>query len=251
MQKLQFSGYDKRFRFSVADSALNAFGIIKQQAANGQRPINRPRNWMRKERRIETQRKRKQWYKRGGFESVLFVPPTPDGELKRMCQERIMESGYMIRVVEKTGRKLKHLIQRTNPFKQARCERDDCFPCNSGSTGDCEKESITYRINCGNETCILHDIYNGETASNGYTRGKEHLDDLERKNPKCALWRHCSEMHNGETQTFKMNVERHFKNDAMLRQISEAVNINNTPTDNVMNTRSEWNMPRVPHAQIT
>jgi len=251
MKKLQFSGYNKGCRYSVADSALKAFEKIKQQALDGERPINRPRGWMRQERRLQSQEKKKDWYKRGGFESVLFVPGTPNGELKRMCQKTILDNGFMIKVVEKNGTKLKHFLQKSNPFSGDRCNRNDCFPCNSGSKGNCQKESITYKIKCGNEMCEQHNIYNGETSYNGYTRGKEHLDDLRRKNPKCALWRHCLEIHKGEPQTFEMKIEQHFKNDAMLRQVSEAVNIANTPTVSIMNTRSEWNMPRVPHAQIT
>ena len=251
MMKLQFSGYNKGFRYSIANSALEAFKTIKQQAVIGIRPINRPREWMRPERRLESQKKKKNWYKRCGFESVIFVPPTPNGELKKMYQYRIKQSGFMIKVTEKTGTKLKHLVQRTNPYKQEKCGKNDCFPCITGGKGNCQKESITYKINCDDQTCTHHNIYNGETSYNGYTRGREHLEDLAKKNAKCALWRHCVEMHNNETQTFTMKIDQHFKNDAMLRQISEAVNINNTPTDNIMNTRSEWNMPRVPRAQIT
>ena len=250
MAKLQFSGYNKRFRYSVADSALKAYRNIKEKAIIGERPINRPKDWKKDGRRIEIHMKKKEWYKHGRFESVLFVPPTPDRKLKKLYQEKIVENGYAIKVVEKTGTKLKHILQKTNPFKRERCDKEDCFPCNSGSKGDCLKESITYRINCDDDTCTNRNIYNGETSYNGYTRGKEHIDDLQRKNPDCPLWRHCLQAHHGKMKTFKMNIRGHFKNDAMLRQITEAVNINNTPQNHTMNTRSEWNMARVPHAQI-
>ena len=39
-------------------------------------------------------------------------------------------------------------------------------------------------------------------------------------------------------------------NDAMLRQISEAVQIDNVDPEKLMNTRAEWNMTRVPRATI-
>ena len=61
----------------------------------------------------------------------------------------------------------------------------------------------------------------------------------------------CLEVHNGEVQEFEMNVTRSFKNDAMLRQITEAVQIDNTEQGRLMNTRAEWNMTRVPRATIT
>ena len=47
-----------------------------------------------------------------------------------------------------------------------------------------------------------------------------------------------------------MKVTGTFKNDAMLRQISEAVQIENTNPVKLMNTRAEWNMTRVPRAIV-
>ena len=54
----------------------------------------------------------------------------------------------------------------------------------------------------------------------------------------------------GELQEFCMSVTGTFKNDPMLRQISEAVQIDATPPELIMNTRAEWNMTRVPRAEI-
>ena len=84
-----------------------------------------------------------------------------------------MGSGLKIKVVEKTGKKLKHLIQKTAPFKQERCAKEDCFPCDSGSKGDCLKESITYKIECGDEAC----------TEKTYTMARPHtMDTLEVRN---------------------------------------------------------------------
>ena len=65
------------------------------------------------------------------------------------------------------------------------------------------------------------------------------------------LWRHCLEQHGGEVQTFLMSVTDTFKNDAMLRQITEAVQINNMEVGERMNDRAEWNMTRIPRTVIT
>ena len=65
------------------------------------------------------------------------------------------------------------------------------------------------------------------------------------------LWRHCLEQHGGEVQTFLMSVTGTFKNDAMLRQITEAVQINNMEVGERMNDRAEWNMTRIPRTVIT
>ena len=65
------------------------------------------------------------------------------------------------------------------------------------------------------------------------------------------LWRHCVEQHGGEEQTFLMCVTGTFRNDAMLRQITEAVQINNMDVNVRMNDRAEWNMTRIPRTVVT
>ena len=41
-----------------------------------------------------------------------------------------------------------------------------------------------------------------------------------------------------------------YKNDAMLRQIMEAVQIEGRDDTSLMNNRAEWNMTRVPRVNI-
>ena len=106
-----------------------------------------------------------------------------------------------------------------------------------GGTGNCNSEGITYNLKCKTE-CETKD--RGESSGNGYTRGDEHLTNLNNRDLRQSpLWRHCLEVHNGEVQEFEMNVTRSFKNDAMLRQITEAVQIDNTEQGRLMNTRAE------------
>ena len=127
----------------------------------------------------------------------------------------------------------------------------DCFICTTTRKGNCEREGVTYRIGCLGENC-RKGKYKGESASNGYTRGLKHMTDLMGRNvDNSPLWRHCLEEHNGELQRFEMSVTGSFRNDAMLRQISEAVQIENTTAGTLMNDRAEWNMTRVPRATIT
>ena len=107
---------------------------------------------------------------------------------------------------------------------------------------------ITYQLDCSNERCERK--YKGETSYNGYKRGKEHTYLLNGRSEKSPLWKHCERDHNREIQTFSMKVTGTYRNDAMLRQISEAVQIENTETDSLINTRAEWNMTRVPRINI-
>ena len=95
-------------------------------------------------------------------------------------------------------------------------------------------------------------MYKGETASNGYTRGGEHISALEARDTKNSpLWRHCVSEHRGEMQEFGMTVTGSYRNDTMLRQITEAVQINNMDPNTLMNDRAEWNMTRIPRAIVT
>ena len=96
------------------------------------------------------------------------------------------------------------------------------------------------------------DVYKGETAFNAYTRGGEHMSRLAARDlDNSPLWRHCLEQHRGEEQTFLMSVTGTYRNDAMLRQIAEAVQINNLDTSRRMNDRAEWNMTRIPRTVIS
>ena len=251
MKKMQYSGYTQPFRYNVVKSALNAFESIKEKKVLGIRPINRPKDWRRAERDEETQEKKRTWYRNGGFDSVLFVPSTPEGKLKNMYQREIAKSGVRIKVVEKTGTTLRSRMQTSDPFKPQGCGRLQCFVCSSGGTGNCNSESITYEIMCKGE-CEERNDYKGESGSNAYTRGEKHKTDLNARNAtNSPLWRHCRDVHNGDLQEFQMNVTGTFKDDAMLRQIMEAVQIENVEPAKLMNTRAEWNMTRVPRATIT
>ena len=251
MRKMQYSGYDKTFRYTVAKSAINAYETIRDNETNRIRPMHRPKTWQRVERLEEKEEKKKTWYKRGGFDSVLFIPATPDGKLKRMYEGVIQRSGIRMKVIERTGRTLKSQLQTSNPFREPNCGRGDCFVCSTFGQGNCNTESVSYVINCTGGECEKG-VYKGETAYNGYTRGKEHMARLAARDlPNSPLWRHCLEQHGGEEQGFLMSVTGTYRNDAMLRQITEAVQINNMDPRERMNDRAEWNMTRIPRTVIT
>ena len=121
MLKMQYSGYNKMFKYHVVNGAINAYQKIREKEDLGIRPMHRPKNWERESRRKEKEMKRKRWYKDGGFNSVLFVTMTRNGELKRRYEKEIRKSGLRIKVVERTGRTLKSQLQTSNPFREANC----------------------------------------------------------------------------------------------------------------------------------
>ena len=248
---MQYSGYNKSIRCDVTRSAIHAYQTMMENAERGIRPVNRPKGWQRDERTEQKEQKKKNWYRQGGFDSVLFVPTTPAGKLKRMYEKEIQRSGIRIKVVERTGRTLKSQLQTSDPFKPEVCGRHDCYVCTTTGKGNCDAESVTYNIGCEGQECVKGQ-YKGETAGNGFTRGLQHRTNLANRNlDNSPLWRHCLEEHGGEMQRFQMSITGTFKNDPMLRQITEAVQINRTDRNELMNNSAEWNMTHVPRSVIT
>ena len=76
------------------------------------------------------------------------------------------------------------------------------------------------------------------------------MKSLAKKEERSALWKHCKEKHNNEMQKFEMNVTGSYSNDAMLRQISEGVRIDQLPEASLMNSKNEWNYFGVPRAVV-
>ena len=249
MKRIQFSGYSKEFRFDVYNSAVKAYNILKEKEENGERPINRPKEWKRKERKKEKESKKMNWYKSRGHESVIFVPCTPESRLKKIYEEQIKKTEFKIKVVEKGGTKMKDILHRKNPFKKMKCDRNDCFVCSTGGKGACDKENITYDIIC-QAPCLHKSVYRGESSFNAYTRGKEHLEKYQAGDAQSTLVNHCNDKHGGEHVQFRMDVTGYFHNDAMLRQINEGINIKRTSEERLMNSRREWHITPIPHSTV-
>ena len=53
----------------------------------------------------------------------MFIPATPDSELRKKLQEEVDRKGFKIRVVEKSGTKLVRLLQSNDPFKREMLSR--------------------------------------------------------------------------------------------------------------------------------
>ena len=116
--RMQFSGYSKKFRSEVFDSEIKAYREIQRAARVGDRPIHRPRAWRAEEREKARIEKGKNWYAKGGHDSVIFLPATPGWELKRSLQQEIAMSGFKVKVMEKVGKTVKQQLQRSDPFRE-------------------------------------------------------------------------------------------------------------------------------------
>ena len=255
MARMQASGYDKEFRFQVLKSAMNAFEEKKEECRTSGVPLYRPRSWRRKERRKEREEKKKTWFKRNGVESVMFIPATPNEELRKILQEKVDQSGVKVKVIEKSGTKMVRLLQKNDPFQKRACrDAENCLVCNGGDEeegGDCRESGVTYKVKClapseDDPEQICGEPYNGETDRNGYSRGGEHVEDLNHEREQSVLWRHCVDKHGGVKQKFRMVIQDRSRNDPTKRQILEAVRIRRAGDNQIMNGRSEWNGNRIP-----
>ena len=248
MARMQSSGYDHRFRLEILKSALNAFKQKKDEDKSGRKKMYRERTWNRKERRKQKQERKNNWFGNSQVESILFIPATPNSTLKRRMQDELKAKDMKIKVIEKSGTKIVRLLQRNDPFKKKECpDAKNCLVCSGQKPGGCRDNSVVYTIKC---TGGCGHEYIGQTGSNAYTRGKQHLERYKQKAEDSALWKHCVNNHNGNNQQFEMNITDRVRNDSTKRQIIEAVRLQNAPEATSMNSRGEWNTARVPRIQI-
>lgn len=244
------SGYKHKFRLEVATSAVKAYKKILEEVEDGNRPLYRPKGYETAERKEAKAKKKKEWYTKGGFESVIFVPATPNSTIKKSYEAVMKETTFKMKIVEKSGTQLKRILQVSNPFRKEQCnDVEKCFICKSGDKKNCRKNEIKYHINCEDDIC-KEDIYHGETSRNGYTRGEEHLNAYRNHAEGSHMWKHCVQKHGGEEKQFKMRIDRTFRKDPLLRQITEAIDIQDTAEEHRMNSKSEWHLPKVPRVTI-
>ena len=198
----------------------------------------------REERNIKKRERKEGWFKTKGEESVIFIPATPNSELKSRVEMKVKERKMNIRIVEKGGTPIKNLLQRSKQIpKNDVCK---CLICESGGKpGACRKEGAIYEIKC--KEC--DSSYIGETGRNAYTRVNEHIHDAAEQSKHSVLHRHIEEKHNNNDVTYSAKVIQTFPKSAMRRQIAESIHINTL--QHSINNCTEWNSHHVTQLTIT
>ena len=131
----------------------------------------------------------------------MMVPVTPEGELKKIIEDKAKKANLKIKVVEKAGQKLSTYLGKFDKTKSAElCTEKDCLICTNSTklTRKCRTPNIVYKISC--QECAKNGIksnYYGESNFNGYTRGLQHVEKYRSTNKntqeKSALRRHAKE----------------------------------------------------------
>ena len=236
-----------------------------EEDISGTKPLYRSKDWNKEERAIQKSRKKLNWWNSAQskikYTSVLFVTPTPGGVLMKELQQREQElnknNKERILVVEKGGLKMKNILCAKNPFKKSKCEQKTCPLCAESTfvkvspaeiKVSCNTNNVGYRwccVTCEENNTIK--VYEGETSRSARLRGAEHLKQLENQTENSVLFKHEMTAHQHEQVKFRMEITDTFKN-ALTRQANEAVRISTRPSQELLNSKSEFNRP--PKARV-
>ena len=150
--------------------------------------------------------------------------------------------------MEDCGRKIKDMVVNKNPFPNIKCEeKKKCLLCNSDSSSKipCNSNNVGYRLVC--ETCKergLQKVYEGKSARSTRIRATEHMREFKNKKETSALFKHKQTEHEAEDMKFSMEITRKFK-DPLSRQANEAVRISSRATNELLNSKNEFNHPPI------
>ena len=244
VKRLQFSGYDQKFRYLVVNKALARYDkrIEECQRTGTMFPT------ISEEEKEKRRREKKEWYTRGGrYESVMFVEATPNGELRKKIQNLANKYKVKMRVVERVSSTIKREIQRSDPFGDGGCGRKDCEVCRGGNTKDCRTSGCVYELIC--KECDRR--YRGTTSRTLYHRTKEEVADWRKKDDESPLWKHARLYHDGKEFEIDIKVIGRCFGKPTRRRITEAVMIEELSDDKTMNSKGEWSYIRLSKVGMT
>ena len=252
MIKLKKSGYDHKTRLEVVESIQNGWEEIIRKDCSGERPLFRNNNYKREERAAEKEMKKQNWFKgKNGdaFDSVIMIPATPNSELKKEVDKIAKNSGLRVKVVERPGKKLIDYLKGFDKTRKLdKCSEPDCLICQTDKGGNCRKPNLVYKITC--KECQQNNKkanYYGESNFNGYTRGKQHLENYKSNcqttQEKSAMRRHAKEVHRDRQVDFEMKLIKTFKDDPLGGQVFESILIVESKKydDFPLNSKQEFN----------
>ena len=242
---LKNSGYCKLERDIIVTEGISRLKNLIEKVNEEERPFYRNGDWMKIERSIDKVLKKRSWCGKN-TETVVFVQATPEEVLKKAVQTEADLSGIKVRVVEKGGRSIKSLLQRSDIQPNKKCYQDNCIICLSSDKGRCDVENAGYIVKC--KSCEQEGIVavmNGETGRCARVRCKEHFRDYQSELPRSNLFAHVVEKHGGDKSTqFQFEVARIFQKDVLGRQLEEGLRIENQQGIS-LNSQNEWQAPAV------
>ena len=216
--RMQYSGYTSNERLQVYRRAKGKYMKMLENHRNDTVPLYRSKLWNKVERSDEKLRKKRDWYKQGGYDSVMFVDATPGGELMTTFESIIREVELPIRIVERSGDSVKEMVVKSNPFKREPCVCEVC-QLDKKRKVNCKSRELVYELTCDGtrDGKVCGDRYIGETSRSLGERVGEHINDCKGRKEKSVLWRHFKEDHNEEEQPYGLKVVSTAPGDCLLR----------------------------------
>ena len=264
MQVMKNSGYSESFRAEVLQSGLRGYNKILEADKAGSRPMYRPKDWEVSSRRMDKQKKKRNWL--GSFwKSCIFVPPTPGSELKKRMQEKEEQlrpggrESWPIKIIEMAGKTLEQTLVQTDPFEGNKCSDKNCIPSKTGASKiNCRRNCICYSITCliclqDGQSETMAATYFGESGKNMHCRAKEHISKFNSKKShirnESAFYKHLANTHGGRDQAkpfedyFQIKVLKSYKK-AFTKCVEEGTLIASHGGE-VLNSKSEWHQAKV------
>ena len=242
-RKLRRSGYPATVRHEMIGASVRRYERMCEEEDRGVRPVHRARDWKEEERQRAKELKKTNWHrsKEDQVSAPVILDPTSGNmtkEMKAVSRKFEEVTGWRVPVVERAGTRVSS-IAKAEPLKKGGCGREDCFPCTTGG-GNCERNGAGYTISCLRCRMVVKEgvKYEGESGSNGYSRGGEHFTALDLKQEDNALWKHCLVAHGGERVEFSMKVVGPFQS-CLARQVNEGVRIKRSRAQ-LMNSKGEF-----------
>ena len=227
MQRMQFSGYTERERMNVVKKTYERIekGRQRREDDSGRRG-KRDRNW---------------YLKSGKYETLMVVDATPREVLKKTVEKVAKKHGVRVKVVERRGKTVKGMLQKSNPFGIVKCKERDCVICRKDMGIDCRKRGVVYQIECREEGCGKK--YIGQTGRTIHERFKGHEQRIGRRgNNRIGMGpveKHRQE-HGGKDYEYKVEIKDSLYGKATKRMISEAVRIEGLDREECFNRKQGW-----------
>ena len=239
--KMMLSGYSHKEREIIVKEGEARYFNIVRQVERGDRPLYRPSHWDREDRALKKKVKEKSWF--GNKQSVIFVQSTPGEILRKKVEEIVDSAGFKVKVVEKGGRTVRSLLQKSDVSSSVTCSESGCPICSTTGKGGCQVEGVVYRVFCKIcETQGIDSSMFGETGRTARIRCKEHFDALLNPSTSSNLREHQASKHPGMPFDFACEVVKKYPGDPLSRQLKEAVMIENHKGIS-MNDKQEWVRP--------
>ena len=227
MRRMQYSGYSEQMRYQVLKRAFDVFEGKEQTIGSGERKSGKKKkhNWYMKDNKSET---------------VMVVDATPKECLKKAVEKVAKLHKLKVKVVERRGRTIKNMLQKSNPFPTRKCSKNDCVICMNDMGIDCRKRGVVYEVFCKERGCGKK--YVGQTGRTIYERMKDHMaqnKNMDRAGVS-ALEKHKHESHGGKEYEYGVRVIDNAYGRPSKRMLSEMVRIESMKDNECFNRKRGW-----------